>query len=214
MAPDGEYGEADEDGNWNGLIGELVNRRADIGIGGISVMAERENVIDFTVPFYDVVGITILMKKSKVSGSLVYKCIISWLSQSPTNLFKFLTVLDNTVWGVILGAYFVTSILLWIFDRWSPFSYQNNMDVDPDDEETRYFNLKESLWFCMTSLTPQGGGDVPKNLSGRMVAATWWLFAFIVIASYTANLAAFLTVARLESPVASLEDLIKQSKIK
>ena len=76
MAPDGEYGEADEDGNWNGLIGELVNRRADIGIGGIGVMAERENVIDFTVPFYDVVGITILMKKSKVSGSLVYKYII------------------------------------------------------------------------------------------------------------------------------------------
>ena len=57
-------------------MGELVNRRADIGIGGIGVMAERENVIDFTVPFYDVVGITILMKKSKVSGSLVYKYII------------------------------------------------------------------------------------------------------------------------------------------
>jgi len=30
-------------------------------------MAERENVIDFTVPYYDLVGITILMKKPKVS---------------------------------------------------------------------------------------------------------------------------------------------------
>ena len=29
-------------------------------------MAEREAVIDFTVPFYDLVGITILMKKAKV----------------------------------------------------------------------------------------------------------------------------------------------------
>ena len=29
-------------------------------------MAERENVIDYTVPYYDLVGISILMKKAKV----------------------------------------------------------------------------------------------------------------------------------------------------
>nr|CAD7205877.1 unnamed protein product [Timema douglasi] len=65
----------------------------------------------------------------------------------------------------------------------------------------------------MTSLTPQGGGEAPKNLSGRLVAATWWLFGFIIIASYTANLAAFLTVSRLDTPVESLDDLSKQYKI-
>ena len=59
----------------------------------------------------------------------------------------------------------------------------------------------------------QGGGEAPKNLSGRLVAATWWLFGFIIIASYTANLAAFLTVSRLETPVDSLEGLAKQYKI-
>ena len=41
-----------------------------------------------------------------------------------------------------------------------------------------------------------------------------WLFGFIIIASYTANLAAFLTVSRLETPVTSLDDLSKQYKIK
>lgn len=49
------------------------------------------------------------------------------------------------------------SILLWIFDRWSPYSYQNNKEkyIDDPEEEKREFTLKESLWFCMTSLTPQ-----------------------------------------------------------
>ena len=49
-SPDGTFGDVDEHGNWSGLIGELHNKRADIGIGSISVMAEREAVVDFTVP--------------------------------------------------------------------------------------------------------------------------------------------------------------------
>lgn len=50
---------------------------------------------------------------------------------------------------------FHISFLMWIFDRWSPYSYQNNRNKYKDDEEKREFNLKECLWFCMTSLTPQ-----------------------------------------------------------
>lgn len=56
------------------------------------------------------------------------------------------------------------SLLMWIFDRWSPYSYQNNREKYIDDDEKREFNLKECLWFCMTSLTPQGGGEAPKSL--------------------------------------------------
>ncbi|XP_018327272.1 ionotropic receptor 25a [Agrilus planipennis] len=197
LAEDKKFGNMDDNGNWNGAIKELIEKRADIVLGSLSVMAERENVIDFTVPFYDLVGITILMK----------------LPETPTSLFKFLTVLENDVWLCILAAYFFTSFLMWIFDRWSPYSYQNNREKYKDDEEKREFDLKECLWFCMTSLTPQGGGEAPKNLSGRFVAATWWLFGFIIIASYTANLAAFLTVSRLDTPIESLDDLSKQYKI-
>ncbi|XP_046979209.1 ionotropic receptor 25a [Schistocerca americana] len=194
---DGKFGNMDEEGRWNGMIKDLIDKKAHIALGALSVMAERENVVDFTVPYYDLVGITILMKKPK----------------TPTSLFKFLTVLENDVWLCILAAYFFTSFLMWVFDRWSPYSYQNNREKYKDDEEKREFDLKECLWFCMTSLTPQGGGEAPKNLSGRLVAATWWLFGFIIIASYTANLAAFLTVSRLDTPVESLDDLSKQYKI-
>ena len=196
-APDKQFGSMDEQGNWSGMIKELKDKRADIALGALSVMAERENVVDFTVPYYDLVGISILMMKPK----------------SETSLFKFLTVLENDVWLCILASYFFTSLLMWLFDRWSPYSYQNNREKYADDEEKREFNLKECLWFCMTSLTPQGGGEAPKNLSGRLVAATWWLFGFIIIASYTANLAAFLTVSRLETPIESLDDLSKQYKV-
>lgn len=194
---DRQFGTIGKNGTWTGMIRELKEKRADIALGSLSVMAERENVVDFTVPYYDLVGISILMHKAKPE----------------TSLFKFLTVLENNVWLCILGSYFFTSLLMWLFDRWSPYSYQNNREKFKDDDEKREFTLRECLWFSMTSLTPQGGGEAPKNLSGRLVAATWWLFGFIIIASYTANLAAFLTVSRLEEPIESLDDLRKQYKV-
>ena len=156
------YGNQDEHGNWDGLIGELVNRwtanifhrvinifvlcfrRADFGMGAISVMAERESVIDFTVPYYDLVraAITIIYNIQStiyLHYYLLLFTIIYYLQvgitilmkkvNAPTNLFKFLSVLETSVWGCILGAYFVTSVLLWAFDRWSPYSYQNNMKM-------------------------------------------------------------------------------------
>ena len=42
----------------------------------------------------------------------------------------------------------------------------------------------------------------------------WYFFALIMIASYTANLAAFLTVETLERPIESVEDLAAQQMIK
>lgn len=53
-----------------------------------------------------------------------------------------------------------------------------------------------------------------RAMSTRMVAGMWWFFTLIMISSYTANLAAFLTVERMESPIESAEDLAKQTKIK
>jgi hypothetical protein len=104
-------------------------------------MAERENVIDFTVPYYDLVGLTILLKRPEFEYEL----------------FKFLVVLDEDVWLCIIASYFLFSGLLYVFDKLSPYSYQNNKEkfqnVTP---EPRVFTIKEGIWFCMMSLTPQG----------------------------------------------------------
>lgn len=42
----------------------------------------------------------------------------------------------------------------------------------------------------------------------------WWFFALIMLASYTANLAAFLTMERMDATIDSADDLAKQNKIK
>lgn len=58
-----------------------------------------------------------------------------------------------------------------------------------------------------------GGGEAPKALSGRVIVAAYWLFVVLMLATFTANLAAFLTVERMITPIQSLEQLSRQSRI-
>ena len=45
------------------------------------------------------------------------------------------------------------------------------------------------------------------------MGSAWWFFTLILISSYTANLAAFLTIERLLPPIRSADDLVNQNKI-
>ena len=68
----------------------------------------------------------------------------------------------------------------------------------------------------MTKLTPtsQQGPDngSPTCISGRIVAAAWWVFCLLVIIMYTANLTANLTVSNMKKPIESLQSLLEQSE--
>ena len=52
-----------------------------------------------------------------------------------------------------------------------------------------------------------------RSISGRIVGSVWWFFTLILISSYTANLAAFLTVERMVTDINGHEDLAKQTEI-
>ncbi|KAG1665514.1 Glutamate receptor ionotropic, kainate 2 [Nymphon striatum] len=96
-----------------------------------------------------------------------------------------------------------------------PYEWINPHPCNPDSElRENQFSLPNSLWFTGGSLMQQGTELMPKAWSTRMLAGTWWFFTLIMISSYTANLAAFLTSQRMSSPIESAEDLVRQTKIK
>ncbi|TRY76305.1 hypothetical protein TCAL_06372 [Tigriopus californicus] len=86
--------------------------------------------------------------------------------------------------------------------------------VEDREDDHDVFTLMNSFWFMIASLLQQGTDLLPRAISTRMVAGMWWFFTLIMISSYTANLAAFLTVERMDSPIESAEDLSKQHSIK
>lgn len=153
-------------------------------------------MIDYVTPYFEQSGISIIMK----------------IEKPDTSIFRFMSVLKWDVWCGVLGAVGVVTILIWGLDRFSPYSFRNNPSTHPNG--TRAFTLGESLWFTLTSLTPQGGGECPKALSSRVLVTAYWLFIVLVLATFSANLAALLTVERMQTTVQSLNELSAQSKIK
>lgn len=75
------------------------------------------------------------------------------------------------------------------------------------------FSILNSFWFALAAFMQQGCDLSPRSVSGRIVGSVWWFFTLILISSYTANLAAFLTVERMVTPINSPEDLATQSEV-
>ena len=74
--------------------------------------------------------------------------------------------------------------------------------------------MNNCIWFTVASWMQQGCDFLPRAMSTRLVASFYWFFTLIMISSYTANLAAFLTIERMEMPISSVDDLASQTKIK
>ncbi|XP_047363584.1 glutamate receptor ionotropic, kainate 2 isoform X12 [Vespa velutina] len=246
LVPDGRYGSYNKQTKeWDGMMKELLDQKADLAIADLTITYDREQAVDFTMPFMNL-GISILYRKP---------------IKQPPNLFSFLSPLSLDVWIYMATAYLGVSVLLFILARFTPYEWYNPhpCNKNPDHLENRFkllnclwftigslmrqgcdilpkfspyewenphpcngqsevleneFTLMNSLWFTIGSLMQQGSDIAPKAVSTRMVAGMWWFFTLIMISSYTANLAAFLTVERMDSPIESAEDLAKQTKIK
>nr|VZI44601.1 unnamed protein product [Spirometra erinaceieuropaei] len=122
---------------------------------------------------------------------------------------------ESLVWGYVLIAYVGVSMALFFVARFSPYEWRNPHPCNADSEVLENtFNMLNSLWFTLGSLMQKGSDILPRATSTRIVAGFWWFFTLIIISSYTANLAAFLTVERMKAPIEDVNDLAKQTKIK
>ncbi|XP_045719570.1 glutamate receptor ionotropic, kainate 1 isoform X8 [Mirounga angustirostris] len=190
----------------NNVTDSLANRtlivttilKADLAVAPLTITYVREKVIDFSKPFMTL-GISILYRKPNGTNP---------------GVFSFLNPLSPDIWMYVLLACLGVSCVLFVIARFTPYEWYNPHPCNPDsDVVENNFTLLNSFWFGVGALMQQGSELMPKALSTRIVGGIWWFFTLIIISSYTANLAAFLTVERMESPIDSADDLAKQTKI-
>ncbi|XP_008416641.1 glutamate receptor ionotropic, delta-2 isoform X4 [Poecilia reticulata] len=188
VAPDHKYGSLQSDGQWNGLMGELVFKRADVGLSALTITPERESVVDFTTRYMDY-SVGVLLRKA----------------ERTVDMFACLAPFDLSLWACIAGTVLLIGILVYLLNWLNP----PRLPMGSVSSTTLY----NSMWFVYGSFVQQGGEVPYTTLATRMMMGFWWMFALIVISSYTANLAAFLTISRIENSIQSLQDLSKQTEL-
>ncbi|XP_055964161.1 glutamate receptor ionotropic, kainate 4 isoform X1 [Sorex fumeus] len=199
LVGDGVYGVPEANGSWTGMVGELISRKADLAVAGLTITAEREKVIDFSKPFMTL-GISILYRVH--------------MGRRP-GYFSFLDPFSPGVWLFMLLAYLAVSCVLFLVARLTPYEWYSPHPCAQGrcNLLVNQYSLGNSLWFPVGGFMQQGSTIAPRALSTRCVSGVWWAFTLIIISSYTANLAAFLTVQRMEVPIESVDDLADQTAI-
>ncbi|XP_063720038.1 glutamate receptor ionotropic, delta-2-like [Symsagittifera roscoffensis] len=206
-----EYGRLDGH-SWVGAVGEVAYKRADIAVSGMLITSQREEAVDFSTRFMDY-GVGILIRKTTPSQTV----------------FGFLQPLNPQVWTCVASTIFIAGGVMFLVTRISPntrgrhynrhghsHGHGHSMQdryVDPLSDYSQ-FTFRNSIWFTMTSIMQQGGDLHPKSGAARIMGCFWWFFTLIITATYTANLAAFLTVNRMETPIDSLQSLVAQNNVK
>ncbi|XP_046753851.1 glutamate receptor ionotropic, kainate 4 isoform X2 [Diprion similis] len=176
----GDFGERLPNGKWTGIVGDLLRGEIDIAVAALTMTSEREEVIDFVAPYYEQSGILIAIRKP------VRK----------TSLFKFMTVLRLEVWLSIVGALTVTGIMIWLLDKYSPYSARNNKNLYPypcrvwkeitlnsTSEQVEYrvwdYPIKEQYGHILQAITQAGPVESARAGFQKVIDSENAEFAFI-----------------------------------
>ena len=166
-------------------LAAVVDGRADLAIGAISITAEREAAVDFTQPIFDS-GLQIAVPSTPSAPSI-------------TSLFsKAVLRALLTVLLFIVVLIFVMGHIMWLVER------RKN-----DDFPHSYVKgVEAGVWWAIVTLTTVGYGDTTaKTRTGRTVAICWMVLGIVVVAQVTATVTSAATVERLQSNVTALSDL-------
>ncbi|XP_004401309.1 PREDICTED: glutamate receptor ionotropic, NMDA 2A [Odobenus rosmarus divergens] len=175
---------------WNGMIGEVVYQRAVMAVGSLTINEERSEVVDFSVPFVET-GISVMVSRS--NGTV-----------SPS---AFLEPFSASVWVMMFVMLLIVSaIAVFVFEYFSPVGYNRNLAKGKAPHGPS-FTIGKAIWL-LWGLVFNNSVPVqnPKGTTSKIMVSVWAFFAVIFLASYTANLAAFMIQEEFVDQVTGLSD--------
>lgn len=100
---DNAYGKMMPDGSWNGIVGDLINNKADFAISAMTITPQREMYVDFTLRYSDY-AVSVIMQRPR----------------DKQTIFGFLAPFEDRVWISIILCCSMVSCLLYVLNRISP----------------------------------------------------------------------------------------------
>lgn len=188
VAADNNYGGKGSNGNWNGVIGKIVNGEADIAITTLSVTKDRLEVVNFT-EFILKETVAILLTSQKASGGTfrIYSTFIT----------------PELIITLILGVLGTTMI----FYSCENSIYLTNHSMNKICYKEKYYTMYEAMTYIVGVVLQRDLGGINPRKLGTRVVAIFFAFAMVVfITSCTAVLTTDSIKQTEENPFLGLKD--------
>lgn len=166
------------------LIRDTATSHFDVGVGALTVTAERERLLDFSQSFYATgLGIAVPILSS-----------VNW-----TTLHRALTS-SNFLEAILflIGLTVAAGLLVWLTER----------------KQNDYFGgtvtkgLSASVWWSTLAMTQRSHAEHgPQTVLGRAIAIIWMVASVVTIAVFTASVTSALTTSQIQGTIRSVTDL-------
>jgi polar amino acid transport system substrate-binding protein len=170
------------------MLGAVQNSEVDIAIAGITITEQREEVMDFSFPYFDS-GLQIMVRNEATSP--IANAVNAILAPE---MLQFLA-------GFLLLILAMAHVLWLVERRRNPLFPRGYLR-----------GIGQALWW--STITAIGYDDTPPStIFGRVLAVMWMFIAIFVFANLTASLSAAATVRELRSSIRGVADLQGQQVV-
>ncbi|XP_052181360.1 glutamate receptor 2.8-like isoform X2 [Diospyros lotus] len=168
--------------SYDNLVYQIALDKFDVVVGDVTILANRSNFVDFTLPFIEC-GVAM---------------IVPIEDNEQKNVWIFMKPLTMNLW-LTIGSFFIfIGFVIWVLEH----------RVNKEFRGPPRQQLGMIFWFSFSTLVFAHKEKVVNNLS-RFVLVVWVFVVLVLTSSYTASLTSMLTVEKLQPNVTDINDLIK-----
>ncbi|KAB1205092.1 Glutamate receptor 2.7 [Morella rubra] len=168
--------------SYNDLVYQVFLGNFDAVVGDITILANRSNFVDFTLPFTE----------SGVS------MVVPITDNGKKNAWVFLKPLTWDLWLTSCCFFVFTGFVVWFLEH----------RINEDFRGNHANQIGTSLWFSFSTMVFAQREKVVSNCT-KFVVIIWIFVVLILTQSYTASLTSLLTVQQLQPTVTDVDQLFK-----
>ncbi|KAL6283571.1 hypothetical protein ACE6H2_014500 [Prunus campanulata] len=171
---------------FDALVEQIHLKNFDAAVGSISVLANRYQHAEFTVPYTE--------------SGLVMIVPVPVRSRTREKAWLFIKPFTNAMWVLIGATSIYNGFVIWLIER----------NHRPELKGSISNQVGTLIWLAFSTLFSLNGNKLNSNLS-RITMVVWLFMALVIMQTYTAKLASLLTLPELEPTVVDVFALQKSN---